>query len=555
MPLERRTPPKPGVDKPRPPQLLQQTMPSTRPASLLPLPRKIEWGNTLVTLSPDTVIVADDAFLPQAELLACRLRSGTGWPWPVLAPGLRGEAPAIVLRHTTDIPRPEAYRLETNAREILLAAADPAGAFYAGQTLLQLLPPAIFCQPRVPVGTWAAPGTAWTLPAVAIEDWPEFRWRGVLLDSARRFQPVAWLKKFIEVLAQHKINVLHWHLTDDQGWRIEIKKHPRLAAVGSRRPESWRDHLALNAPGDGRPVEGFYRQDEIRELVAFALAHGVNILPEIEMPGHAQAAITAYPELGCTPVPPPVSTRLGVHGTLFNTRPKTLAFLRDVLAEVADLFPFEYLHIGGDEAVKDQWKNDPATQARIRELGLRDEDALQSWFIGQMSDFLSSRGKKLVGWDEIIEGGLVPGATVMSWRGREGAIHAATAGHDTVMCDSASLYFDFGQSPDPLTEPLSIGGCTPLRKVYETCPIPAELEPTATVHHVIGVQGQLWTGYMPTTDILEYMAFPRVCALAELCWTDPKAKDYADFTRRLARHLKRLDCQGIRYRPPNDQDM
>lgn len=518
---------------------------STSPSALLPRPRHLSEEDRPIPLSPQGAIVAAPFALAQAELLAERLRQGTGWKWPILAPGSDFPVSAIHFRSVPETHGPEAYRLEVSDAGIFLDASHAAGAFYAGQTLLQLLPPAIFSDAPMPEACWS-------LPVTVIEDWPEFSWRGVMLDSVRHFQPVAWLKKFIEVLAQHKINVFHWHLTDDQGWRIEIRKYPLLTEVGARRAETLRGHHALHAGGDGLPVEGFYRQEEIRDLVAYAAARNIRILPEIEMPGHARAAVAAYPRLGCVSEPVTVATDWGIHPYLFNVQPETLDFLKDVLDEVVGLFPFEYVHIGGDEAVKTQWKDNPSVQSKMKDLGLADEKALQSWFITQMAEFLRTCGRKLVGWDEIIEGGLTEGATIMSWRGEEKAVEAASLGHDAVMCSKNAFYLDYGQSEDPLTEPLHIGGCNSLRKVYEFQPVPAGIS-ADRARHVIGVQGQLWTEYMPTPGRVEYMAFPRVCALAEVGWSDPLAKDFADFAARLIPHLRRLDCQDVRYRPPTDR--
>jgi len=351
------------------------------------------------------------------------------------------------------------------------------------------------------------------------------------------------------VMAQHKLNVFHWHLVDDQGWRIEIKKYPKLTAIGSQRRETVRGHRTNLLGGDGIPHAGFYTQDEIRDLVAYAAARHVQILPEIELPGHAQAAIAAYPELGLLSQAKEVSCTWGIHETLFNTQPATLAFLEDVLREVIALFPFEYLHIGGDEAVKKQWKEDPATQAHMQQLGLADEEHLQSWFIRHFETFLQQNGRRLVGWDEILEGGLAKTATVMSWRGIEGAIEAAKLGNDAIMCASPYVYFDYYQSADPASEPLAIGGNLPLEKVHSYEPIPAALT-AAQARSIIGVQGQLWTEYIPTTDRLDYMAFPRTCALAEIAWSPQSRPAFPDFLARLRPHLRRLDVQDIRYRAP-----
>ncbi|QYM79974.1 beta-N-acetylhexosaminidase [Horticoccus luteus] len=496
------------------------------------------------TLTADTALHAPPALAHAAEQLAARLRFATGWKFPVLAAAAdhTPSPAAIVFVASAHIAHPEGYSLRVTSEGALITAAADAGAFYAAQTLLQLFPPAVFdSAPR--------PDLAWTAPAIEISDAPRFRWRGVMVDSARFFQPIAALKKFVDVLSQHKFNVFHWHLVDDQGWRIEIKKYPQLTAVGSQRRETVRGHSALNLGGDNAPVAGFYTQEEIRDFVAYAAARHIHVLPEIEMPGHAQAAVASYPELGLLAQPRDVSCTWGIHETLFNTKPATFAFLQDVLTEVIALFPFEYLHIGGDEAVKKQWQDDPATQAHLKSLGLPDEEHLQSWFIQQIETFLAARGRKLVGWDEILEGGLAKTATVMSWRGTEGAIAAARHGNDAIMCPNPFVYFDHYQTDTPGTEPLGIGGNSPLAKVHGYEPIPAELS-AAQARSIIGVQGQLWTEYIPTSARLEFMAFPRACALAEVAWSEKSRPDFAHFLARLCTHLRRLDVQDVRYRAP-----
>ncbi len=510
---------------------------------LLPWPKHVTSGSERVLLAPEMGIVADEMFTATAELLASRLRKSTGWAWPVTKDG--STTPGLEFRHSAPSPEKEAYSLSVQPDRIVILAGDTGGAWYGAQTFLQLLPAAIF-------GEAALKDPNWSLPTVEISDAPRFRWRGIMLDSARHFQPVAYLKKLIDVFSQHKINVFHWHLTDDQGWRLEIKKYPRLASVGGRRRETKLGHLVSTAAGDGVPHEGFYTQDEVRELVAYAQARNVTIVPEIDMPGHAQAAVAAYPELGCMETPPEVSTTWGIHETLFNVQPTTITFLHDVLEEVLALFPSEYIHIGGDEAVKKQWINDAATQLRMRELDLPDEHRLQSWFISQMGEFLQSRGRKLIGWDEILEGGLPASATVMSWRDEEGAIAAASKGHDAVMSTQNAYYFDYCQSESKMDEPLHIGGLTTLRKTYEFAPVPEQLS-AREKSSIIGVQGQIWTEYIATPSRLEYMTFPRICALAEAGWSQREPLDYEGFKRRLLVHLKRLDCQDIRYRPPFDE--
>lgn len=516
--------------------------PVPRPISLIPQPQSWKETGTTLLLSRDMRVFAGKKSGPTAEFLAARLRTGTGWPWEVVT-RLPREGEAGVVFEDGGPGTAESYRLNVQGSRIEIQSQDAGGAYYGSQTLLQLLPPEIFCED-------GRPGIGWLVPAVEIEDAPRFRWRGVMLDSSRHFQPMAWLKKFIDVMSQHKMNVLHWHLTDDQGWRIEIKRYPKLTEVGSRRRETWVGHALKGTGGDGVPVEGFYTQEEIRELVAYAAERQVQILPEIEMPGHAQAAIAAYPELGCLAEAPEVSCQWGVHEYLFNIEPETMEFLRGVLEEVIELFPFKYVHLGGDEAVKAQWKNHGPTQRRLAELGVRDEEALQGWFLGQTAEFLKERGKTVVGWDEILEAELPEGATIMSWRGSEGALVSAQRRHDTIMCAHTAYYFDYGQSTTPENEPLHIGGETTLRKVYEYDPVPEGLSPSE-VGYLIGIQGQLWTEYIPTTAHLEYMAYPRVCALAERAWSGAGQRDFSEFENRLATHLRRLDIQGINSRREN----
>jgi hexosaminidase len=364
--------------------------------------------------------------------------------------------------------------------------------------------------------------------------------------------PKEFVKKFIDLLALHKMNSFHWHLTDDQGWRIEIKKYPRLTEVGAWREQSLIGHEQSDTTKhvfDGQRHGGFYTQDDIREIVAYAKARYVNIVPEIEMPGHAQAAISAYPELGNTGRQVGIREHWGVSQNILNPDDKTVAFMQDVLGEALTLFPGTFIHVGGDEAVKDEWKASPRVQARIRELGLKDEHELQSWFIRKMDTYLTQHVRRLIGWDEILEGGLAPNAAVMSWRGTAGGIAAAREGHDVVMAPGGKLYFDHYQSRDTNAEPLAIGGFNPIDSVYAFDPMPTELEPRFA-KHILGAQGQLWTEYMPDPKHVEYMAFPRVSALAEALWTPTDRKDYVDFSRRLKVHLERLDILDVNYRQP-----
>jgi hexosaminidase len=515
-----------------------------RLTSLIPQPVRCTplAGETFV-LSAASIIVAPPDLAATARQLAARLKQGTSWSLPVSVSAPADAKQVIEFRVATPpLSNPEAYTLRVTTSRVTITTSTPAGAFYAVQTFLQLLPPAVY-------GAAPQPELAWTAPAVDIEDTPRFRWRGLMIDSARYYQPVACLKRFIDLMAQHKLNVFHWHLVDDQGWRLEIKKYPRLTQIGSKRRESPLGQRTAELGGDGTPVEGFYSQAEVRDLVAYAAERHVQILPEIEMPGHAQAAVAAYPEMGLLPQAKDVSCLWGIHETLFNTKPATFAFLQDVLNEVIGLFPFGYLHIGGDEAVKKQWQEDAATQAHMKALNLPDEEHLQSWFIRQIEAFLQTKGRRLVGWDEILEGGLAKSATVMSWRGIEGAIAAAKLGNDAIMCANQSLYFNFHETPDPSTEPLTYPLPLPLAQVHAYEPIPAELT-AEQAKSIIGVQGQLWTEYIATPTRLEYMAFPRTCALAEIAWSPKERPAFADFLARLRIHLRRLDVQDVRYRAP-----
>lgn len=424
---------------------------------------------------------------------------------------------------------------------VWIEALQPAGVAHAIQTLLQLLPPAVF-------SLGARKDIEWKLPCLTIEDYPRFPWRGAMLDCARYYKPVAFIKKFIRLLALHKLNTFHWHLTDDQGWRIEIKRYPKLTEVGAWRRGTQRGHYDLKLDADEIPHGGFYTQDEIRDIVAYAAARHITVVPEIEMPGHAQAALAAYPQFGCTTQPLEPWTHWGISENIYNPKEETIHFLQEVLREVMDLFPGRFIHIGGDEAVKTQWKNNPEVRARMEQLGLADCDALQSYFIQRMSHFLAEHGRRLVGWDEILEGGLATGATVMSWRGMEHGTKAAEAGHDAIMAPIEFTYLDHYQSDNIQNEPLAIGGHVSLEKAYQFEPIPKELAMDKT-KHILGLQGQLWSEYLPTTEQVEYMAFPRLCALAEVGWSNAQAKNYAAFQKRLGTHLKRLDILGTRYRP------
>jgi hexosaminidase len=515
--------------------------------SVVPRPIKVTPRPGRFVLTRDTMIWTDRASTAIGHRLARYLEPATGFTLPVRA---TAQLPprGIVLRRDRQLARlgREGYVLDVSSARVVARAPEDAGLFYALQTIRQLLPPEIFRDAPVAGQTWAMPG-------VTIEDAPRFGWRGGHLDTGRHFMPVGFVKKYIDLLALHKMNTFHWHLTEDQGWRIEIKKYPKLTAVGAWRKESvigrqqaQRDPTQWKF--DGEPHGGYYTQDDVREVVAYARARFVTIVPEIEMPGHAVAAIAAYPQIGVTGEPVEVATRWGIFDDILNAEPATISFMQDVLSEVLELFPGSYVHIGGDEAAKAKWKASPKIQARIQELGVGDENGLQSWFIRQMDAFLTAHGRRLVGWDEILEGGLAENATVMSWRGTQGGIAAARAGHDVVMTPTSNTYFDYYQSRDTNAEPIAIGGFLPLETVYAYEPVPAELEKDKA-RHILGAQGQLWTEYMKDPRKVEYMAFPRMSALSEVVWTPAARKDFGDFRARLETHMKRLKALDVNVRP------
>ena len=427
---------------------------------------------------------------------------------------------------------PEGYRLDIDPRRIMVRAGDARGLFYGAVTLWQLLADA----DRTDGG--------FAIPAMRIDDAPRFGWRGYMLDSARHFHAVDDVKRMIDAMALHKLNIFHWHLTDDQGWRVEIRRYPRLAEVGGCRIPAG-DAGVDPQTGEPRPYCGFYTQDEIRDIVAYAAARHVTVVPEIDVPGHATAAIAAYPELGVEAAPMPVSGHRGIHSNLFNVEEATFAFLDDVFAEVTGLFPSPWIHIGADEAVKDQWRASPRVQSRMRELGLADESALQGWFVQRLERMLHARGRTLVGWDEILEGGLPPRATVMSWRGTGGGIEAARQGHDVVMSPVSSMYLDYLQTASP-DEPAGRPKLNTLETFYRFEPVPAGLDP-AQQQHILGLQANMWTGDTRGFAGVEHNTFPRLAAVAETGWTPAERRDYAGFLQRLPAHLHRYRLLGIGY--------
>lgn len=436
------------------------------------------------------------------------------------------------------LQNPEAYILKINKKEILIIAGTANGAFYALQTLYQLLPPDIYSDKVSPVKNWS-------VPCVEITDSPRFAYRGMHLDVCRHFFPVEFIKKYIDALAIHKMNRFHWHLTDDQGWRIEIKKYPLLTQVGSKRAETLVGQYYENFPQryDDEAYDGYYTQAEAREIVAYAAERFITVIPEIEMPGHAVAAIAAYPFLSCTGEKLKVATKWGVFQDVFCPRDTTFGFLEDVLTEITDIFPSKYIHIGGDECPKDRWKACPDCQARMKSLGLKDEHELQSYFIQRIEKFLNSKGREIIGWDEILDGGIAPNATVMSWRGNAGGITAAQSGHHVIMTPNDFCYFDHYQTY-PLTEPTAIGGFLPIEKVYSFQPQPDKLTPDEN-QYILGAQANVWTEYIKTPDQVEYMVFPRIAAMAEVLWTAQKDRNWERFRTAISTQFERYKALSL----------
>ncbi len=420
----------------------------------------------------------------------------------------------------------ESYSLSINESEVTIIANTAQGTFYGIQSLYQVLLSSKLTVDHDKMQVM--------VPSMEIIDKPLFPYRGMHLDVARHMFPVEFIKKYIDILAFYKFNTFHWHLTEDQGWRIEIKKYPKLTEISSMRKETLIGHYGDKPHKyDGKPYGGYYTQDEVKEIVKYAADRQITIIPEIEMPGHSLAALAAYPELGCTGGPYEVATKWGVFKDIYCTKEGTFEFLENVLLEVMELFPSTYIHIGGDEAPKARWKECPTCQAVIDREGLKDEHELQSYFIQRMEKFLNGHGRSIIGWDEILEGGLAPNATVMSWRGIDGGIAAAKDGHDAIMTPGSHCYFDHYQA-DRKTEPLAIGGYTTLKKVYSYNPIPDSLT-ASEAKHILGAQGNVWTEYMETPEYVEYMILPRMAALAEVTWSGKK--DWNSFKKKINKHF------------------
>jgi hexosaminidase len=501
---------------------------------LVPEPFSVVVLKSSFTLSDSVVIIAPDS-CAEAKYFSNYLDKTYGLKLKFVKK-IEGNEKAIIFSVNADDTSiaEEGYLLNVSSDEIRISASASAGCFYAIQTLIQLIP--LEHKPSL------------RIQAVAIADAPQYRWRGMHLDCSRHFFSKEEIKKYLDLMAMYKFNMFHWHLTDDQGWRIEIKRYPLLTQISSMR-----DETVIGIPKDsgnkfdGKRYGGYYSQKDIKEIVAYAAQRHITIVPEIEMPGHSVAALAAYPQYSCTGGPFETRTTWGVSDDVYCAgNDSTFSFLENILSEVCALFPGQYIHIGGDECPKDRWKLCPKCQIRMQTEHLANEDELQSYFIKRITAFLITKGKTVVGWDEILEGGLAPGAVVMSWRGELGGIAAAEQKHYVVMTPENPCYFDHYQSKKRNLEPLAIGGYNPLEAVYNYNPTPKKLNPYKK-RYILGAQGNVWTEYMPDFLHVEYMALPRMCALSEVLWTDQGDKNYKQFIKRLSAQSKFLDAQNINY--------
>ncbi|MFI7398930.1 beta-N-acetylhexosaminidase [Streptomyces sp. NPDC049541] len=524
----------------------------TSQTELIPAPRSLVTGAGEVRLKAGSRLYAGTATEGVGRWLRTVLWQATGLPLPEGRDLDDAHGDGIALRLDPGLP-PEGYRLVSDRNGVLVEGGSAAGVFWGAQTLRQLLGPDAYR--RAPLDR----DRTWAVPHLTVEDSPRFRWRGLMLDVARHFMPKEGVLRHLDLMAAHKLNVFHFHLTDDQGWRVEIKRYPRLTEIGSWRGRTKFGHRA-SPLWEEKPHGGFYTQDDIREIVSYAAERHITVVPEIDVPGHSQAAIAAYPELGNTDVITASSTGdtalsvwddWGISANVLAPTDNTLRFYEGVFEELLALFPSEFVHVGGDECLKDQWRHSPAAQARIKELGLADEDGLQAWFIGHFDKWLTARGRRLIGWDEILEGGLAPGAAVSSWRGYQGGVAAARAGHDVVMCPEQYVYLDHRQAAGE-DEPVPIGYVRTLEDVYRFEPVPPELT-SAQAEHVLGTQANVWTEVMEDPARVDYQTYPRLSAFSEVAWSAlpaPAERDFAGFERRMAVHYRRLDALGVGYRPP-----
>jgi hexosaminidase len=497
---------------------------------LIPQPKLYKIDDGFFLLTSETVIQTDDLSF-EAYYLQEGIKRKTGLDLKIaITTQAKSQINLNLVDPNTTVFNREQYSLSVTTEFLQIQSGAKNGLFYGIQTLLQLLP--YESKPE------------FKIPMIEIADRPKFSWRGMHLDVCRHFFPKEFIKKYIDYLAHYKMNTFHWHLTDDQGWRIEIKKYPKLTQIGAWRNGSMIGHYT-DQQFDEQRYGGFYTQDDIKEIVAYANQRHITVVPEIEMPGHSQAALAAYPKFSCTGGPFEVAKGWGVFEDVFCPKEETFTFLEDVLTEVMALFPSEYIHIGGDESPKIRWKSCPNCQKRIRENGLKDEHELQSYFIQRIEKFVNSKGRKIIGWDEILEGGLAPNAAVMSWRGTEGGIAAAKEKHFVVMTPGSHCYFDHYQG-DPKNEPLAFGGYTTLEKVYSFNPIPNVLTFEES-KYILGAQGNLWTEYIDSEKQVEYMIFPRLLALSEVVWGTSNPKNFSGFQDRVIREFSVLDKMGVNY--------
>lgn len=493
---------------------------------LIPMPAEVKMSSGIhYWTSSKTRIHSDPRFAKEVKDFTVRVAIENGFKFIE-----QTQKPDVLVVYDAEEGPAGAYLLTIDPQQVVLKSHDAAGVFYGLHTLQQLLPAGKFVNAK--------------LPCLAVKDYPAFQWRGMHLDCSRHFFPVSFVKKYIDRMASYKMNTFHWHLTDDQGWRIEIKKYPKLTSVGAWRKGSMVGHYR-DQKFDSIRYGGFYTQKEIKEVVQYAAERHVTIVPEIEMPGHSLAAIAAYPEYSCTGNPAEVGMQWGIEKNVFCPNEQTFQFLNDVLKEVAALFPGKYIHIGGDEVLKEVWDSSAFCRQLMKEKNMKDAHELQSWFIGRVEKMVNALGKQVIGWDEILEGGLAPNAAVMSWRGTEGGIAAAKQQHYVVMSPGSHCYFDHYQG-HPDTEPLAIGGNTPLGKVYSYQPIPEGLTDKES-KYILGAQANLWTEYINSPEQAEYMAFPRMLALAEVVWSNPVERNYEQFLERLRMHRPWLDLRKVNY--------
>ncbi|HLH53995.1 MAG TPA: beta-N-acetylhexosaminidase [Verrucomicrobiae bacterium] len=511
--------------------------------TIIPQPAEIEHQHGTFELGPQCGIFCETQTFA-ATLLVERLRTVTGYAVPLSPVSSNEQGRGTILLTTRGMDPAlgsEGYELVVAPDHICIAANGPAGLLYGSESLLELLPPQVF-------GQHTAGSRAWSVPCVRIRDQPRLTWRGFMLDVSRHFFSTAEIKKLLDEMALHKLNIFHWHLTDDQGWRLEIKKYPELTKVGA-----WRKRIGFNLDAKSSTAYdaqgrygGFYSQADIREIVAYAHARNITIVPEIDVPGHSSAALAAYPQFSCSGGPYTTDMSEAVSAGVFCPgNDETFKFLDDVLAEVMELFPGPFVHIGGDEVPKQNWRKCPRCQTRIRQEGLKDEHELQHYFFHRLEQFIDAHGKRAVGWSEIGSGTLAQGTVLMDWIG--GGVEAARTGHDVVMSPEEFCYLDFYQSQDRNAEPPAAGAYLPLEKVYSFEPVPAQLD-SAHQKLILGAQANLWTEYIPSMSRVEYMTFPRLCALAEVVWSPKHSRNWDDFSRRLEVQKARLDQLGIQYR-------